>query len=147
MQLQSKKISGSPSRKGDEKGVYVSQAVTARLQAGGAAFVILGAVTFCHLLNDVMQALLPSIYPMLKSSFSLSFGQIGLLTLIFQVTASLLQLRKTVFKPSRRRRAGQWRQQTAPRPRRAFVGSSLHAAPFPLRAWRKVTTRTPFRSL
>jgi len=42
-----------------------------------------------------MQALLPAIYPMLKSSFSLSFEQIGLLTLIFQVTASLLQLRKT----------------------------------------------------
>ena len=46
---------------------------------------------FCHLLNDVMQALLPAIYPMLKSGFALSFGQIGLLTLIFQVTASLLQ--------------------------------------------------------
>jgi FSR family fosmidomycin resistance protein-like MFS transporter len=43
------------------------------------------------LLNDVMQALLPAIYPMLKSGFALSFGQIGLLTLIFQVTASLLQ--------------------------------------------------------
>ena len=38
-----------------------------------------------------MQALLPAIYPMLKSGFALSFGQIGLLTLIFQVTASLLQ--------------------------------------------------------
>ena len=47
--------------------------------AGGAAFVILGAITFCHLLNDVMQALLPAIYPMLKSGFALSFGQIGLL--------------------------------------------------------------------
>jgi FSR family fosmidomycin resistance protein-like MFS transporter len=69
----------------------LSQAIITRSQAGGAAFVILGAITFCHLLNDVMQALLPAIYPMLKSSFSLSFGQIGLLTLIFQVTASLLQ--------------------------------------------------------
>ena len=48
-------------------------------------------ITFCHLLNDVMQALLPAIYPMLKSGFAQSFGQIGLLTLIFQVTASLLQ--------------------------------------------------------
>ena len=67
---------------------YVSMA---RSSAGGTAFVILGAITFCHLLNDVMQALLPAIYPMLKDGFDLSFGQIGLLTLIFQVTASLLQ--------------------------------------------------------
>jgi hypothetical protein len=44
-----------------------------------------------HLLNDVMQALLAAIYPMLKSGFALSFGQIGVLTLIFRVTASLLQ--------------------------------------------------------
>jgi FSR family fosmidomycin resistance protein-like MFS transporter len=65
----------------------LSQAIPAR----SAAFVILGAITFCHLLNDVMQALLPAIYPMLKIGFTLSFGQIGLLTLIFQVTASLLQ--------------------------------------------------------
>jgi FSR family fosmidomycin resistance protein-like MFS transporter len=69
----------------------LSQAVIAPSQAGRATFVILGAITFCHLLNDVMQALLPAIYPMLKSGFALSFGQIGLLTLIFQVTASLLQ--------------------------------------------------------
>ena len=69
----------------------MTQAISTRASAGGAAFVILGAITFCHLLNDVMQALLPAIYPMLKSGFALSFGQIGLLTLIFQVTASLLQ--------------------------------------------------------
>jgi MFS family permease len=69
----------------------LSQAISASPRAGGAAFVILGAITFCHLLNDVMQALLPAIYPMLKSGFALSFGQIGFLTLIFQVTASLLQ--------------------------------------------------------
>ena len=69
----------------------MSQAISASPRAGGAAFVILGAITFCHLLNDVMQALLPAIYPMLKSGFALSFGQIGFLTLIFQVTASLLQ--------------------------------------------------------
>jgi FSR family fosmidomycin resistance protein-like MFS transporter len=69
----------------------LSQAISTRASAGRAAFVVLGAITFCHLLNDVMQALLPAIYPMLKSGFALSFGQIGLLTLIFQVTASLLQ--------------------------------------------------------
>ncbi len=69
----------------------MSQAIGAPPPAASAAFVVLGAITFCHLLNDVMQALLPAIYPMLKSGFALSFGQIGLLTLIFQVTASLLQ--------------------------------------------------------
>jgi MFS transporter, FSR family, fosmidomycin resistance protein len=52
---------------------------------------VLSAVAFCHLLNDMMQSLLPSIYPILKGSFHLNFGQIGLITLAYQVTASLLQ--------------------------------------------------------
>ena len=52
---------------------------------------VLIAVSFCHLLNDTMQSLIPSIYPILKSSFHLNFGQIGLLTLTFQMTASILQ--------------------------------------------------------
>jgi FSR family fosmidomycin resistance protein-like MFS transporter len=60
-------------------------------KAPRTAFPILGAISFCHLLNDMMQALLLAIYPLLKSGFHLSFGQIGLLTLVFQVTASLLQ--------------------------------------------------------
>lgn len=55
------------------------------------AFTILAAISFCHLLNDMMQSLLPAIYPMLKSSFGLDFGQIGLITLTYQLTASLLQ--------------------------------------------------------
>jgi FSR family fosmidomycin resistance protein-like MFS transporter len=59
--------------------------------AGQTAFTVLLALSFCHLLNDMMQSLLPALYPMLKSSYSLSFSQIGLLTLTFQVTASLLQ--------------------------------------------------------
>ncbi len=54
-------------------------------------FRVLVAVSFCHLLNDTMQSLLPSIYPILKTSFHLNFGQIGLLTLTFQMTASILQ--------------------------------------------------------
>ena len=57
----------------------------------GTIFRVLIAVSFCHLLNDTMQSLLPSIYPILKSSFHLNFGQIGLLTLTFQMTASILQ--------------------------------------------------------
>ncbi|WP_254063923.1 MFS transporter, partial [Granulicella sp. S190] len=57
----------------------------------GALFRVLTAVSFCHLLNDMVQSLLPSIYPILKSSFRLDFGQIGLITLTYQITASLLQ--------------------------------------------------------
>ena len=52
---------------------------------------IVGGAAFAHLLNDMIQAMLPSIFPMLKQSFSLSFGQIGIIALIYQVTASLLQ--------------------------------------------------------
>ena len=52
---------------------------------------ILLAISFSHLLNDMMQSLLPAMYPMLKSSYRLSFVQIGLLTFTYQVTASLLQ--------------------------------------------------------
>ncbi len=59
--------------------------------AARAAFAVLLIITLCHLLNDSMQALLPAIYPLLKRSFSLSFGQIGLLTFTFQATGSLLQ--------------------------------------------------------
>ena len=52
---------------------------------------ILASLSFCHLLNDLMQSLLPSIYPMLKQTFGLSFGQIGLITLVNQIIASVLQ--------------------------------------------------------
>jgi FSR family fosmidomycin resistance protein-like MFS transporter len=55
------------------------------------AFSVLFAVSFCHLLNDMMQSLIPAIYPSLKTMFSLSFAQIGLITFVFQCTASLLQ--------------------------------------------------------
>jgi FSR family fosmidomycin resistance protein-like MFS transporter len=54
-------------------------------------FRILAAISFCHLLNDMIQSLIPAIYPILKTSFHLNFAQLGLITLTFQVTASLLQ--------------------------------------------------------
>jgi len=57
----------------------------------GTLIRVLAAVSFCHLVNDMIQSLLPSIYPILKSSFHLNFSQIGLITLTFQITASLLQ--------------------------------------------------------
>jgi FSR family fosmidomycin resistance protein-like MFS transporter len=59
--------------------------------AARTAFPILAMLSVCHFLNDMMQSLLPSIYPLLKQNFSLDFGQIGLITLTFQITASLLQ--------------------------------------------------------
>ncbi len=54
-------------------------------------FSIILALSFCHFLNDVMQSLLLSIYPILKQNYGLDFVQIGFLTLVFQITASLLQ--------------------------------------------------------
>ena len=54
-------------------------------------FSVIGAVSFVHLLNDMMQSVIVTIYPLLKDEFNLSFVQIGLITLTFQLTASLLQ--------------------------------------------------------
>jgi FSR family fosmidomycin resistance protein-like MFS transporter len=84
---------------------------TARTDAGGAGsiagasqaeptalrppkptrFGVIGAVSFVHLLNDMMQSVIVTIYPLLKHEFALSFVQIGMITLTFQLTASLLQ--------------------------------------------------------
>jgi FSR family fosmidomycin resistance protein-like MFS transporter len=55
------------------------------------AFPILVMLSICHLLNDMIQSLVPALYPLLKTKFALDFGQIGLITLTFQFTASLLQ--------------------------------------------------------
>jgi MFS transporter, FSR family, fosmidomycin resistance protein len=63
----------------------------ARKIAHDTSFTVLGAIGFCHLLNDMMQSLLPAIYPTLKAQFHLNFAQIGLVTLVFQCTASLFQ--------------------------------------------------------
>jgi FSR family fosmidomycin resistance protein-like MFS transporter len=66
-------------------------AATASQQATTTAFSVLAVISFCHMLNDMMQSLLPAIYPILKDSYGLTFGQIGFLTFTFQFTASLLQ--------------------------------------------------------
>lgn len=55
------------------------------------AFAVLSALSFCHLLNDMMQSLLPAMYPILKDGLRLDFTQIGLITLVYQLTASLFQ--------------------------------------------------------
>src|SRR3954452_23906587 len=52
---------------------------------------VLAAISFSHLLNDTIQSLLPAIYPILKTSYNLSFSQVGLMTLTLMVTASVLQ--------------------------------------------------------
>ena len=60
-------------------------------QADTLVMRVIGACALAHLINDLIQAVLPAIYPMLKLSYGLSFAQIGLITLTFQLTASLLQ--------------------------------------------------------
>lgn len=64
---------------------------TATRAAAVTVFPIILAVSLCHMINDIMQSLLAAIYPLLKTNFQLDYWQIGMLTLAFQVTASLLQ--------------------------------------------------------
>jgi FSR family fosmidomycin resistance protein-like MFS transporter len=60
-------------------------------QTAATVFSIIATVSVCHFLNDMLQSLLPAIYPILKDNYGLDFGQIGLVTFTFQFTASLLQ--------------------------------------------------------
>jgi MFS transporter, FSR family, fosmidomycin resistance protein len=62
-----------------------------RRVAEGAVFSVIMALSFSHFLNDMMQSLVPALYPMWKSAYGLSFAQIGLISLVTQVTSSLLQ--------------------------------------------------------
>ncbi len=68
-----------------------SSAASAQPPAEKTAFIILIIISVCHLLNDMMQTLLSAIYPLLQSNYGLSFAQIGMITLTFQGTASILQ--------------------------------------------------------
>ncbi|MFZ6689085.1 MFS transporter [Undibacterium sp. SXout11W] len=72
------------------------QTATKQLSAGTGAddvtgFRVLGAISFAHFLNDMIQSLIVAIYPLLKGNFNLNFAQIGLITLTYQITASILQ--------------------------------------------------------
>ena len=69
----------------------VQENSTAYIQPQGLIIKVVGAVAIAHLLNDLIQAVLPAIYPMLKDNFVLSFTQVGLISLVYQITASLLQ--------------------------------------------------------
>lgn len=78
-----------------EKSSVAIKAETRSDKASGAiqktAFPILFAIAFSHMMNDLLQIIIPSIYPVLKLKYSLSFTQIGLITFVYQITASLLQ--------------------------------------------------------
>ncbi|WP_250472651.1 MFS transporter [Caballeronia sp. GAFFF1] len=85
-----------------DKGAFPSSGGASAVNAASAAnatpvpaprtvYSVLGAISFSHLLNDMIQSLILAIYPMFKSEFALTFGQIGLITLTYQITASLLQ--------------------------------------------------------
>src|SRR6202047_2611858 len=67
------------------------QGAAAKAAAAGPAYIVLAGISFSHFLNDTMQSLIASVYPILKESYALDFAQIGLITLAFQFTASLLQ--------------------------------------------------------
>jgi MFS transporter, FSR family, fosmidomycin resistance protein len=71
--------------------INTSQAARPAAAVQSTVLAVIIAVSFCHMINDIMQSMLAAIYPMLKSDFQLDFWQIGLLTMAFQVTASLLQ--------------------------------------------------------
>ena len=66
-------------------------AASREAQVERTAFRVLAAISFCHLLNDMLQSVIPAVYPILKTSYHLDFSQIGLITLTSQFTASLLQ--------------------------------------------------------
>ena len=57
----------------------------------GTAYAVLFAMGFCHLLNDMIQSVIPAMYPLLKDSFGFTFAQIGIITLVFQLTSSIFQ--------------------------------------------------------
>src|SRR6202163_1018969 len=62
-----------------------------KVSAAGPSYIVLAGISLSHFLNDTMQSLIASIYPILKDSYALDFAQIGMITLAFQFTASLLQ--------------------------------------------------------
>jgi FSR family fosmidomycin resistance protein-like MFS transporter len=65
--------------------------LAAKAAVAGPAYVVLAGISFSHFLNDTMQSLIASVYPILKDAYALDYGQIGMITLAFQFTASLLQ--------------------------------------------------------
>jgi MFS transporter, FSR family, fosmidomycin resistance protein len=79
----------------------MATASTAERVTESTAFRILAAISFSHLLNDMMQSVIPAVYPILKSSYHLDFAQVGLITFTLQLTASLLQPVVGIYTDSR----------------------------------------------
>src|SRR5262245_65133219 len=79
----------APATAGVIPSASASSASTA--SANSTTFAVILSLSFCHLLNDMMQSLVAALYPILKDSYGLSFAQVGLITLAFQCTASMLQ--------------------------------------------------------
>ncbi len=73
------------------RGLLLNDQAFSGIWAEGTAFKVLGALSLSHFLNDMLQSLILAIYPLLKRTFFLSFAQIGLITLTYQITASMLQ--------------------------------------------------------
>jgi MFS transporter, FSR family, fosmidomycin resistance protein len=71
--------------------IDISTSETNNLLVQKTVFSILFSISFAHLLNDLIQAIIPSVYPILKQNYNLSFSQIGLITFTFQLTASIFQ--------------------------------------------------------
>ena len=71
--------------------VAVTPRLASKAAAAGPAYVVLAGISLSHFLNDTMQSLIASVYPILKDNYALDFAQIGMITLAFQFTASLLQ--------------------------------------------------------
>ncbi|GAB3429231.1 MFS transporter [Niabella aquatica] len=69
----------------------VTSRQTSTLNTGQTVYPILFAISLSHLLNDLIQSVIPAIYPLFKSNYALNFTQIGIITLVFQLTASILQ--------------------------------------------------------
>ena len=74
-----------------KQNLHTATAIATKQSAQKTVFSILFTISFAHLLNDMMQSVIPAVYPMIKEKFQLTFTQIGLITLTFQLTASLLQ--------------------------------------------------------
>jgi len=69
----------------------IAPAASTTTAADASAFAVVVSLSFCHLLNDMMQSMIPALYPILKDAHRLDFSQIGLITLAFHATASILQ--------------------------------------------------------
>ncbi len=69
----------------------MSRAIAGARSGAGMGLTVLGAISFSHMINDMLQSMLPAVYPVLKSNYGLSLGEVGYISLVYQITASILQ--------------------------------------------------------